>query len=70
MIVGIACELALLCLLSYVPFFQGIFNTAPLGIREWLFLIIWPPVIPYIDEIRKALTRRREKEAKKQQAKA
>ena len=68
-IVGIACELALLCLLSYVPFFQGIFNTAPLGIREWLFLIIWPPVILFIDEIRKALTRRREAKAK-QQAKA
>ena len=59
-LIGIACEIALLCLLSYAPFLHEIFNTAPLGWREWVFLIIWPPVIILIDELRKAIMRRKD----------
>ncbi|HWQ57869.1 MAG TPA: cation-transporting P-type ATPase, partial [Clostridia bacterium] len=66
-LVGIACELALLCLLSYLPALHGIFNTAPLMWKDWLFLLIWPPVILLLDEARKALLRRRERRLHKQQ---
>jgi hypothetical protein len=46
--------------MSYVPFLHELFNTAPLGWREWLFLLIWPPVIFLIDELRKSVVRRRD----------
>lgn len=58
-LIGIGVELTLLCLLSYLPFLHGIFNTAPLGWQQWLFLIIWPPVIIAIDEVRKYFMRKR-----------
>jgi magnesium-transporting ATPase (P-type) len=57
-LVGIAFELSLLCLLIYVPFFNGIFNTSPIGIKEWAFLIIWAPMIILLDEIRKSFLRK------------
>lgn len=63
-LIGIACELMLLCMLSYVPFLHELFNTAPLGWKEWLFLLIWPPVIFLIDELRKATVRNRDKNGK------
>jgi magnesium-transporting ATPase (P-type) len=56
-LVGIATELILLGLLIYVPFLQSVFNTAPLGLREWAFIFAWTPVIFLADELRKALLR-------------
>jgi magnesium-transporting ATPase (P-type) len=64
-LVGIACELILLCLLMYVPFFHSLFNTAPLELGDWGFLLIWPPVIILIEELRKAGIRRREQRMKR-----
>jgi magnesium-transporting ATPase (P-type) len=58
---GIACELIILGLLIYVPFLQGLFNTAPLGVREWVFIFAWTPIILLADEARKALLRWRER---------
>ncbi|MHB1315969.1 MAG: cation-translocating P-type ATPase [Christensenellales bacterium] len=58
-LIGIAVEITLLCLITYLPFLNGVFNTAPLGLREWAFLIIWPPIIILIEEFRKAIYRRR-----------
>jgi Ca2+-transporting ATPase len=55
---GIAFEILLLSAIIYVPFLQGIFNTAPIGLKEWLFLIIIPVPIVLIEEIRKAVSRR------------
>lgn len=60
-LLGIAVEIALLCLLSYVPFFHGIFNTAPLNLSQWGFLILWMPSVLLVDEIRKAFIRKRVK---------
>lgn len=59
-LIGIAVEFALLALLVYlpVPFLHELFNTAPLGIREWMFLIIIPPMMLFIDEFRKLLIRK------------
>ena len=47
---GIAVELTLLGILIYTPFLQPIFNTAPIGLREWAYLFAWTPVIFLLDE--------------------
>jgi potassium/sodium efflux P-type ATPase len=60
-LVGIVVELSLLSLLSYVPFLHGVFNTAPMGLREWAFVLVWTPVIFLADELRKALLRWRDR---------
>jgi len=57
---GIAVELTLLGIFIYTPFLQPIFNTAPIGLREWAYLFAWTPVIFLLDELRKAFLRRRE----------
>lgn len=51
---GIAFEIVLVILLMYVPFLQNVFNTAPVGLKEWLFLIVLPFPILFIEEARKA----------------
>ena len=54
---GIAVELTLLGILIYVPFMQPVFNTGPIGLREWVYLFAWTPVIFLLDELRKAILR-------------
>jgi P-type Ca2+ transporter type 2C len=54
---GIVAELCILGLLMYVPFLQRVFNTAPLGMAEWVFVLAWAPVIFFLDELRKAFLR-------------
>jgi magnesium-transporting ATPase (P-type) len=56
-LIGIAVELILLGILVYVPFFHGIFNTAPLGLVDWIYVFAWTPVIFFLDELRKAFLR-------------
>lgn len=58
-LLGIGVELALICALSYVPFLQGIFNTAPLAITDWLLLIVLPFPVLLLEELRKLIVRRR-----------
>jgi len=58
---GIAVELTLLGVLIYVPFLQPIFNTAPIGLQEWIYLFAWTPVIFFLDELRKLILRWRER---------
>ena len=60
---GIAAELTLLGILIYTPFLQPIFNTAPIGLREWAYLFAWTPVIFLLDELRKAILRWRDGKA-------
>lgn len=60
-LLGIAVELILLGLLVYVPFLQDIFNTEPIGLREWAFVFAWTPVIFLADEGRKVLLHYRER---------
>ena len=55
---GIAVELSILGLLMYVPFLQKVFNTAPLGLVEWAFVLVWIPIIFLVDELRKVFLRR------------
>ncbi len=56
--VGIYFEIALMIVLMYVPFFQGIFGTAPIGLTEWIFLLCLPLPILLIEEVRKYFVRR------------
>lgn len=56
-LIGIVCELTLFSILSYTPFLHNIFNTGPLLAIDWLYLIIWIPVLIFVDEIRKAILR-------------
>jgi magnesium-transporting ATPase (P-type) len=55
--VGIAVELALIALLVYMPFFQGIFGTAAFPAANWLFLVALIPILPLLDEIRKGIAK-------------
>ena len=57
-LLGIAVELVLICALSYVPFLQGIFNTAPLALTDWLLLIVLPFPILLLEELRKYFSRK------------
>ena len=57
---GIVVELCILGLLMSVPFLQRVFNTSPLGLVEWAFVLAWIPIIFIVDELRKALLRLRE----------
>lgn len=59
LLVGIAIELAMIAMLSYVPPLGEIFHTSPLGFWHWLFLLIWPPLVLGAEEARKAVLRRR-----------
>ncbi|WRK55709.1 cation-translocating P-type ATPase C-terminal domain-containing protein [Coprobacillaceae bacterium CR2/5/TPMF4] len=49
----------MLLLIVYVPFLNGVFGTAPLGIYEWLYLIPIPFILFGIEELRKKIVRKR-----------
>jgi magnesium-transporting ATPase (P-type) len=55
---GIAFEILLLSAIIYVPFLQGIFSTAPIGIKDWALLAVIPIPIVLLEEIRKAIARK------------
>lgn len=59
-LIGIAVEFVLLAFLVYIPlpFLHKLFNTAPLGWKEGIFLIAIPFAILLIDEIRKWILRK------------
>ncbi|MGM9891979.1 cation-translocating P-type ATPase [Limosilactobacillus sp.] len=51
--IGIIFEIILLLCICNVPFFRGVFGTAPLFGRDWLMLVCIPIVLIVIDELRK-----------------
>ncbi|MQS76119.1 cation-transporting P-type ATPase [Lactobacillus halodurans] len=54
---GIVFEVILLAILVYTPGLQSVFNTAPLEINDWIFLVIVPIPIFLIEELRKLVLR-------------
>lgn len=58
---GIIVEIGLILMIVYVPFLQRIFGTEPLFLSDWLFLSALPFIIIAIEEIRKALIRKKRK---------
>lgn len=63
-LLGIAVEVILISAIMYLPFLQEIFQTAPIGIKEWAFLIILPIPMVLLDEVRKYFSRRHSKTKK------
>lgn len=61
---GMIFEILLICAIIYVPFLQEIFNTAPIGIKEWMFLVILPIPILLFEEGRKTISRKLSKKKK------
>jgi magnesium-transporting ATPase (P-type) len=58
LLVGIAFEVVLAALLIYVPGLNTLFHQRPIGPWNWLFLLLWPPIVFFAEEGRKALFRR------------
>jgi Ca2+-transporting ATPase len=59
LLAGVAGVALVLLALSYLPFLQRFFQTAPLLGRDWLILLIFPPLQVLASELRKAWERRR-----------
>lgn len=55
---GIAFELVLTAVLVYVPAFQGLLGTAPLGVKEVAFMAPFPLIVWGADETRRWFLRR------------
>ena len=58
-IAGIAAEIAILLLLLYTPLLQEIFGLAPLRAGDWIFLIVFMPLLLILEEARKYIMRSR-----------
>jgi len=56
---GIIIEIVIILCLIYLPPLQSIFHTTALNISDWALLCAWPPLILFIEEIRKAIARRK-----------
>ena len=56
---GVAIELALILGISYTPWGNVVFGTAPIGAEVWLFMLPFAAAMLVLDEGRKALMRRR-----------
>ena len=53
----------MVALLAYTPGLREVFHMGPLGPWHWLFLLLWPPVVLAAEEGRKAVVRRRARDA-------
>ncbi|SEW23653.1 cation-translocating P-type ATPase [[Clostridium] fimetarium] len=56
---GIAIEIIIILCIVYLPPFQSVFHTTALKLSDWMLLCAWPPLILFIEEIRKAIVRRK-----------
>ena len=56
---GIGFELLLLLLIDYTPWGNALFGTAPLTSEVWLFIIPFAPGMLLLEELRKAVVRRK-----------
>nr|WP_230678566.1 cation-transporting P-type ATPase [Lacticaseibacillus zhaodongensis] len=54
---GIMVEILILVALMYAPLLQDVFQTGPLYWQEWLFLVVIPFPIFFIEELRKKIVR-------------
>jgi P-type Ca2+ transporter type 2C len=59
--IGIGIELLLIVALTYLPWLQMVFGTAPLPAASWLLLLAFTPTLLVVDELRKAILRARER---------
>jgi magnesium-transporting ATPase (P-type) len=58
---GIASQISIVSAIIYIPILQAFFGTTGLGPADWEFLVLLACVVIFVEEIRKWVTRRREK---------
>jgi hypothetical protein len=56
-LLGIGAELGILLALILVPPLRAVFGLAPLTVREWWVLLLFPVVMLLLEEARKVLLR-------------
>ncbi|MDP1870266.1 MAG: cation-transporting P-type ATPase [Gallionella sp.] len=56
---GVASEILLLLLIDYTPWGNALFGTMPIGVKVWLLIIAFMPVMLLMEELRKAVVRRK-----------
>ena len=61
LIIGLTAAVLLQLALLYLPFFQGIFSVAPLGLDSWAKIIAFGSAVFWAEEIRKFLAARKSK---------
>jgi P-type Ca2+ transporter type 2C len=61
---GIVSEITLIFIFVNTPFFQKVFGLAPLGLKDWLFLFTFSPIILLMEEVRKRFIRRKQQKLK------
>jgi magnesium-transporting ATPase (P-type) len=59
LLVGTLSQVVILLVLVYASFLQPLFNTAPLSLSDWIFLYGMAPLVLFVEELRKAVGRRR-----------
>jgi potassium/sodium efflux P-type ATPase len=59
--IGIIFEIIVIVTLVYLPPLQSVFHTTGLDIKDWLLLLIWPPMVLFAEEGRKAILRRKDR---------
>lgn len=57
LLVAMALSVALHCMILYVPFFEGIFNTVPLTLNDWYLVFMFSVPVILIDEVLKFISR-------------
>jgi len=60
LVIGQLIGIGIMCAISYVPFLQNIFKTAPLTWGDWLFLVVAAVTLFFAEEARKWVMRRRD----------
>jgi magnesium-transporting ATPase (P-type) len=58
--IGIICEIIIILLLVNLPLLQSVFHTTSLDVWDWLLLLVWPPLVLFAEETRKAFLRKKE----------
>jgi magnesium-transporting ATPase (P-type) len=61
LLAGIGFEICLALVLIYVPGINRAFHQTAIGPWHWLLLLAWPPLVFLMEELRKAVVRRRER---------
>ena len=56
--IGIACQLAIISSIIYVPFLQAVFQTTSIDSIDWAYLALIALIVIFVEEMRKALSRR------------
>ncbi|KAI3681887.1 hypothetical protein L6452_36692 [Arctium lappa] len=64
LLVAMAVSFSLHCLILYVPFLAQVFGVVPLGLNEWIFVVLVSAPVILIDELLKIVTRSRKRTAK------